>query len=526
MFKLIRFRPVSAAAAILLALFALLGMGLLRDGHAAGNAAPEIARPGLQWFNVAKPVTIASLRGRIVILDFWTEGCINCIHIIPILRGIEQKFPEQVAVIGVHSPKFAEEKSAGSVKDAIARYEIRHPIVHDPKMSIWQAYDIQAWPTLVVIGTDGNIIGQIPGEPDPDRFGKAIGDLVAQAGKTGDLKPAKLALQPEEVPQGRFLFPGKIKPVPGATPPSTKTRWALADAGHNQIALLDDAGKELRRFGSGKSGFADGAADAASFDHPQGLIASSDAIFVADTGNHAIRRIGLDSGAVTTLAGTGKRGALLPTSAQAAAKFALASPWDLEKKGDQLFFANAGTHQIGVLNIGKGTVERFAGSGDEALQSGAPAEAAFAQPSGLSLSGDGKTLYVADAESSAIRAIQLDTNDRTWTVVGAGLFDFGRVDGSFAVARLQHPLGVAADGDRLLVADTYNSRVRTLDLNAKTVSEFDGGKYTCTDPVCLPTREPAGIAIASKDRILLVDTGNHRVEEYRPSTKTSHTWAR
>ena len=149
MHKLPGFRAIGIASAILLALLAILGMGLMREGHAAASAAPEIARPGLQWFNVAKPVTIASLRGRVVILDFWTEGCINCIHIIPILRGIEQKYPEQVVVIGVHSPKFAEEKSAGSVKDAIARYEIRHPIVHDPKMSIWQAYDIQAWPTLV-----------------------------------------------------------------------------------------------------------------------------------------------------------------------------------------------------------------------------------------------------------------------------------------------------------------------------------------------------------------------------------------
>ncbi|MEP6939959.1 MAG: hypothetical protein ABI846_09355, partial [Rudaea sp.] len=412
-------------------------------------------------------------------------------------------------------------KSAGSVKDAIARYEIRHPIVHDPNMTIWQAYDVQAWPTLVIVGADGNIIGQIAGEPDPARFAKTIGDLVSRAGQSGDLKPAKLALQPEEAPQGRFLFPGKLKRVAGAP-----VRWALADAGHNQIVLLDDSGKDLQRFGSGKPGFADGAAGGASFDHPQGLVAGDDAIFVADTGNHAIRRIDLKSGAVTTLAGNGTRGALLPTSAANGKTLALASPWDLEKKDEQLFFANAGTHQIGVLDIGNGSVARFAGNGAEALQSGLPGEASFAQPSGLSLSRDRSTLYVADAESSAIRAIQLDKGDRTWTLVGAGLFDFGRVDGSFAKARLQHPLGVAADGGRVLVADTYNSRVRTLDLTQKSVSEFDGGKYTCTDPVCLPTREPAGIAVASPDRILLVDTGNHRVEEYRPSTKTSHTWAR
>ena len=520
-----KFRNRGRIAQIFFAVFALaafVGVAYMKDGRAAaGNLAPEIARPGLRWFNVAKPISITSLRGRIVILDFWTEGCINCIHVIPILRGIEQKYPDQVAVIGVHSPKFAEEKSAESVKDAIARYEIHHPIVHDPKMTIWQAYDIQAWPTLVIIGPDGTILGQISGEPEPAQFDKTIGDLVARAGQTGSLKPAKLALQLEATPKGRFLFPGKIKPVPGAT-----RQWVLADAGHNQIVLLDDAGSDVRRFGSDKAGFKDGAAETASFDHPQGLIASSEVIFVADTGNHALRKIDLKTGAVTTLAGTGKRGALLPATAQPSASTALASPWDVEKKGEQLLFANAGTHQIGVLDLRNATVARFAGSGEEALKSGSPGEAAFAQPSGLSLSADGNTLYVADAESSAVRAISLDANNRTWTIVGAGLFDFGRVDGAFDIARLQHPLGVAADGDRILVADTYNSRVRTLDLKQKTVSEFDGGKYTCTDPICYPTREPAGIAVASSDRILLVDTGNHRVEEYQPSTKTSRTWAR
>ena len=512
---------------LLTAMLALLSAGAVVPWHeskaAESEAAPEIARADLQWFNVAKPLPIASLRGRIVILDFWTEGCINCIHIIPILRGIEQKYPEQVVVIGVHSPKFAEEKSAESVKDAIGRYEIRHPIVHDPTLSIWRDYRIEAWPTLVIIGADGNILARVPGEPDPAHFGKAIGELVARSGEAGALQPAKLALEPAPTPKGRFLFPGKIKIAPGKT-----TQWVLADAGHNQIVLLDDSGSEVARYGSGDAGLKDGARMQARFDHPQGLIADEAAIYVADTGSHSIRRIDRASGAVTTLAGNGNRGSVLPVTGlpSPAETTALASPWDLEKKGDALYFANAGTHQIGVLDLAKHTVSRLAGSGAEDLKSGSANTAAFAQPSGLALTRDGTTLYVADSESSAIRAISLGAKASTATLVGAGLFDFGRVDGGFDVARLQHPLGVAAGDDHVLVADTYNSRVRTLDLKRKTVSEFDGGKYTCTDPVCYPTREPAGIAIASTDRILLVDTGNHRVEEYRPSSKTFHTWAR
>jgi thiol-disulfide isomerase/thioredoxin len=482
--------------------------------------APEIARPGLQWFNVAAPLQIESLRGRVVILDFWTEGCINCIQIIPTLRRVEEKYPDKVVVIGVHSPKFANEKNAASVKDAIRRYEIRHPIVHDPQMTIWRAYCVQAWPTLVVIGADGNVAGSIPGEPDPDRFVAAIDNLVAASSKAGTLKPSPLDLAPLPEPKGRFLFPAKLKPVPGHD-----KRWVLADGGHNQIVLLDDSGKELDRYGDGEAGLVDGAKDKARFNHPQGVIASSDAIFVADTENHAIRRIDLASGAVTTLAGTGRRGTQLGAP-EAARNRALASPWDLEKKGDDLFFANAGTHQIGMLDLRRGTVATLAGTGEEGLRDGRAASASLAQPSGLALSADGNTLYLADSESSAVRAITLSKDPQIVTLVGAGLFDFGWVNGNFRAARLQHPLGVAVDGNHLLVADTYNSAIRELELAKHEVADFDGGKFTCVDPVCVPTREPAGIVVDTPDRILLVDTGNHRIDEYRPSAKTYHTWSR
>lgn len=482
--------------------------------------APEIALAGLEWFNVAGPLPIASLQGRVVILDFWTEGCINCIQIIPTLRRVEEKYPDKVVVIGVHSPKFANEKHAASVKDAIRRYDIRHPIIHDPQMTIWRAYGVQAWPTLVVIGSDGNVAGTVAGEPDPDRFVAAIDNLVANSAKAGTLKPAALDLTPLPEPKGRFLFPGKLKPVPGHD-----KRWVLADGGHNQIVLLDDSGKEIERYGNGEAGFHDGAKNEARFNHPQGVIGSNDAIFVADTENHAIRRIDLATGAVTTLAGTGKRGTQLGTSAQGHTT-ALASPWDLEKKGDELYFANAGTHQIGVFDLKNSTVVALAGTGEEGLRDGRALSASMAQPSGLALSADNNMLYLADSESSAVRAITLSKDPQIVTLVGAGLFDFGWVNGDFHEARLQHPLGVAVNGDQLLVADTYNSAIRELELSKHEVVDFDGGKFTCVDPVCVPTREPAGIVVDTPDRILLVDTGNHRIDEYRPSAKTYHTWSR
>ncbi|MES2491117.1 MAG: thioredoxin-like domain-containing protein [Pseudomonadota bacterium] len=489
--------------------------------HAQGKLpekAPEIARPGLQWLNVAAPIPLEQLRGRLVILDFWTLGCINCVHIIPTLRALEERYPDKIVVIGVHSPKFEREKSIVSVRDAIRRYEIHHPVIHDPEMQLWQAYGVEAWPTLVFVGADGKLLGQVQGEPEPQQFNRLVTDLLKQS--SGKLKPQYLALKPLEAVQGRFSFPGKLKSVPGV-----EKRWALADAGHNQIVLLNDKGADIRRFGSGKEGFADGAANKASFHHPQGLIATDEAIYVADTGNHAIRKIDLATGNVSTLAGTGQRGTVL-ANLSSGKTTALASPWDLERKGQQIYFANAGTHQIGVLNLADNKVAMFAGSGAEELKDGAAREVGFAQPSGLVISADGLTLYVADSESSAIRTITLNNKPMVKTLVGAGLFDFGRTNGTFKVGRLQHPLGVAVEGQQLLVADTYNNAIRSLDLAAKQISEFDGGAYTCMDPVCIPTREPAGIVIDGKDRVLLVDTGNQRIEEYRPSSKTYRTWAR
>ncbi|HWK44240.1 MAG TPA: thioredoxin-like domain-containing protein [Stellaceae bacterium] len=491
-----------------------------RQGFAGEATAPEIDRPGLQWFNVPAPLPIDSLRGRVVILDFWTEGCINCIHIIPTLRRIEERFPEQVAVIGVHSPKFPNERDPASVADAIQRYEIRHPIVHDPKLTIWQAYGVQAWPTLVVINTDGTILGQIAGEPDPDQALKAIGDLVDRSAQAGSLRPRRLDLAVPVEPRGKFLFPGKLKPLPGPT-----KEWVLADGGHHQIVVLGDDGGERHRYGSGEAGLVDGTEATARFNHPQGVAASAEAIFVADTDNHAIRRIDRASGAITTLAGTGKRGKVLTEPADALGT-ALASPWDLEVAGTTLYFANAGTHQLGALDLGSGQVRRFVGSGEEALTPGDAATAAMAQPSGLALSADRRTLYVADSESSAIRAVSLGDTTEIGNLVGAGLFDFGWVNGALKTARLQHPLGVAEVEGVLLVADTYNNAIRAIDLGRGQVADFDGGAFTCTDPICVPAREPAGIVADGPDRILLVDTGNHRIEEYRPSTKTYRTWAR
>lgn len=485
--------------------------------------APEIDRPGITWLNVDHPLSLKSLRGRLVILDFWTFCCINCLHILQTLRRVEEAWPEEVVVIGVHSPKFPAERDAGNVVQAIARYGIGHPIAHDPDFQIWRQYGVRAWPTLVFVAPDGHIIGQSSGEPAPDQLMTAITEVLEQYQGQDMLKPARLDLTPPPVPSGRLLFPGKLKPLPPRTPADAR-QWVLADSGHHQIVVLDDNGREVRRCGSGRPGFADGPAETASFDGPQGLTGDAVALYVADTGNHAVRRIDRATGTVTTLAGTGARGGTLTPGGGPGPTTALASPWDLEVQGNNLFLANAGSHQLGVIDLDTGRVACLAGAGPEGIHDGPAAAAHLAQPSGLALAPDGATLYVADSETSAIRALDRRSGALT-TLVGTGLFDFGHANGPFAQARLQHPLGVALAGtDRLLVADTYNNDVRVLDLERREVADFDAGRFTCTDPVCLPLSEPAAIVADGPDRVLVVDTNNHRILEYRVPEHRYRTW--
>ena len=479
--------------------------------------APEINQPGLDWLNVDAPLSLADVAGKLVILDFWTFCCINCMHILPTLARLEEAFPEELAVIGVHSPKFAAEKDLDNIRHAIARYDIRHPIAHDPGMVLWQQFAVRAWPTLVVIAPDGSVMGQIPGEPDPDKLHDFVADLLNQARDQGHLQPSPMNLSLEVGSPGRFAFPAKMCPIPGTD------NWALADSGHHQIAILDGDGQEVRRIGSGTKGFDDGDGASATFNSPQGVTSDGQSIFVADTYNHALRRIDLADDSVTTLAGNGRRGPVLerPLPAPDAV---LASPWDVLVDGDQLYFANAGTHQLGVYGLADGRVSLLAGNGHENIVDGPAQRAQLAQPSGLALSEDGETLYFADSETSALRALSLGDRQVS-TLIGTGLFDFGHINGPADQARLQHALGIAVDGDNLIIADSYNGILRQFDGMKNAVSDLDDGSFTCLDDICIPGAEPAGVSMMPDGRILMVDTNNHRIVAYRPEDKTYATWA-
>lgn len=482
--------------------------------------APEINRPGLMWLNCEKPLALADLKGKVVLLDFWTFCCINCIQILPALRKAEEVFRDELVVIGVHSPKFAAEKDPHNVQLALQRYDIRHPVIHDPELILWREYAVNAWPTLIMIDPAGTIIGRHSGEPEPLQLLNGLRDTIDHYDEKGLLEAKPFPWAKPVLQVSRLSFPGKIKKLPGP-----EKQWMVADSGHHQIVLFDDSGKESRRFGAGAQGWADASAEKTIFNSPQGLAADMQNIYVADTGNHSIRRIDRETGMVETIAGTGERGHLLLNKFERAVSRSIASPWDLEIKNQFLFFANAGTHQIGGIDLQENKIRLVAGNGAEGLRDGNPLFAQLAQPSALAFDSKFEKLYFADSETSSLRTIDMKEG-MVRTLVGSNLFDFGHRNGKFAQARLQHALGLTLPSDNeIIVADSYNAALRRVDLEAKEVSDLEGEGWSCIDPVCLPLAEPAGIAADGPDRLLVSDTNNHRIVEVNRAAKTTRTWS-
>jgi DNA-binding beta-propeller fold protein YncE len=472
-----------------------------------GPKAPEL-EGGVGWLNTAGPVRIKDLKGKVVILDFWTYCCINCIHTLPDLAKLEKKYPNELVVVGVHSAKFDTEKGTENIRKAILRYEISHPVVNDAEMKIWRAYGANSWPSLFLIDPDGYIVGQDSGEGLYDVLDKAVARLIEvhKERKTLNERPLKFELaRNKEKGDSPLFFPGKV------LADEAGNRLFIADSTHHRIVITDLTGKKIAVAGVGVPGRADGAFDKARFNDPQGMALKGDTLYVADRKNNLIRALDLKAGTVTTVAGTGQQGIDRSTGGSPL-KVGLNSPWALLLHGETLYVAMAGHHQIWALDLKGNRLTPYAGNGRENIRDGGLAEACFAQPSGLAT--DGKTLYVADSEVSAVRAVPLGGRGEVRTIVGEGLFEFGDVDGTADKVRLQHALGVAYHDGLLYVADTYNSKVKVIDPEKRTSRTFVGGPSVFS--------EPGGISYAA-GKLYLADTNAHRIRVVDLKTKAVST---
>lgn len=484
------------------------------------NPAPEFP-PGLTWFNVSEPLSFAKLRGKMVLLDFWTQGCINCQHIIPDLERLEREFPDSLVVIGVHTGKYSEEQEDAAVAEAIARYDRRHPVVNDPDYVVWRQWGVRAWPTVVLIDPRGSVVGGASGELVYERFQPVVQQVHDEFSARGliDTTPIPLAL--EATVASTFLsFPSEV------LVDEAGGRIFIADAGHHRIVVTALDGRVMTAFGAGEPGFTDGNASEARFRDPQGLELSPDGrtLWVADTRNHALRAIDLETGETTTIAGTGRRAYELPGGDPLSSD--LASPWDIHHHEGSLYIANAGTHQIWVLDLANDHLSVFAGTGRENVDDGHRLKVAtLAQPSGLA--GDATHLYWVDAESSSMRRVPFAGEGEVETLIGTHLFEWGDADGPAGTAQIQHAQGLAISDGVVYLADTYNHKVRALSLSDFSVTTVAGsGERDWNDAAGAEAsfEEPNGLSLAG-GKLYLADTGNHVLRVIDPASGAVRTLA-
>jgi len=486
----------------------------------------------LKWINTGRPIELAELRGKFVLLDFWTYCCINCMHVLPELKKLEKAYPEQLVVIGVHSAKFDTEKDSQNITDAVLRYHIEHPVVNDAEMILWRRFGVRSWPTLMLIDPQGYAVWGRSGETTFEQVDEVLKRAIPFYKSNGLLneQPIEFELEAQRAESTPLRFPGKVlADEPG-------DRLFIADSNHNRIVVARLDGSLRYTIGAGTIGRSDGDYATAQFQQPQGMALQGETLYVADTENHLLRKVDLAKRAVTTIAGTGVQSRVLPPLGRRARPLATAlnSPWALWIHQDDLYIAMAGPHQIWRMELDGSGITVYAGNGREDIIDGPrvpkqPYQAgysSFAQPGGLA--SDGQWLYVADSEGSSIRAVPLDPRGQVKTVAGtahlpaARLFTFGDVDGPGRQARLQHPLGVVYYEGMLYIADTYNNKIKAIDPADGTTRTIvgTGQPGRSDDP---PTfDEPAGITAAG-GKLFVADTNNHliRVVDLTQSNRVS-----
>lgn len=427
-------------------------MGELRDapdGVMGDLQLAPLLAPDLSWVNCAAQDLVA-LRGRVVALAFWHAGSATCANLLAELARLQVQFADGLSVIGIHVSKFDAQRDAGFVAQAVNRLGVRFPVASDADATTWQHFGVRAWPSVALVDVQGRLVEIIAGDQQYETLESRIFALLNEAGERGLRVYENAQAVSRAEPITEVSFPCGLA-VDGE-------RLFVSDTGHHRVLECNHEGRVQRVFGYGSTGFVDGLGLASAFHSPTGLALVKNTLYVADTGNHAIRRIRLETGDVDTLVGCGRNGVPQPCDDVRRGEHPLDRPRGVAADEGRVLVAMTGSNQIWNLDLGSRAFRPVAGSGRLGLGDGIGALAELAQPAGMVLVRG--VAYFCDSQSSALRSLDLRTG-AVETLIGQGLFEFGDDEGDRELARLQYPLDVALDptAPMLWIADSYNNAI-------------------------------------------------------------------
>ncbi|RZA31835.1 MAG: redoxin domain-containing protein [Lysobacteraceae bacterium] len=453
---------------------------------------PELPK-SLEWLN-APATSLHEQRGRVVVLVFVNAASAWCWQRLRDVAQLQTRYPGRLQPLAVHVPRFESERDPQHVLKQLRRQGVVFPVAQDRDWHAWQQFDLQAWPTVLLIDAEGRERGRITGLDSMAELERPLAALCDALPLPND-DDAQPAGESNPEPRLPLLFPGGLA--------ATADRLYVADSGHHRILECTHAGRVLRQFGMGTADFVDGDLEQSAFRRPHGLSVVRDVLYVADSGNHALRRIMLRSGRVDTICGNGRAGEPVEGIVSNARDTALNQPQAVAATDSEVHLALAGDNRIWTYGLGRGELSCRAGSGQLDVRDGSGVMAAFAQP--VALAAVQQMLYVCDALGSAIRSVQL-RNGTVQTLIGQGPWEFGDADGPRQQARLQNPQAIALSPDApvLWIADTGNGSLRTLRLG--------GGELST---VSLPRRLQgvSGLSIGG-GALWIAETDAHAVLRY------------
>ena len=464
---------IATALVVLWIIFTLFSRLFIFTNFKNSDIAKLVVQPNQEWFNVSRPLELDDFKDRVILLDFWTYSCVSCIQALPEIKKFEERFGSKLVVIGVHSARFVNDANSSAVKKAVLKYGINFPVVNDPQLKIWNDFKIKTWPSFALINPKGNLEKIYSGPDELEQIKIDVKKLLTKYQTKITREPLPILLERHNRIGNVLTFPTKIEYAANF---SYKSRHLpalfIANSARNSIVVTSLTGDIIVEIGSGKDGFIDGTFEVAAFSDPRGLLFDGANLYVADSGNNALRVINFKEETVETLVGSGVRGQVIDSISEA--KDAnLSSPSDLEffPNKNTIAIANAGSNQILTYNLKTRTVSALASN--------------LAQTSDLSAFG-GK-LYFVDALSSSLRVA--DQAGEVKTLLEKD-------------SKLQHPQGLLVDDTGAYIVDSYNHKIRKFDFASKKLRDFTSSK--------LQLDEPEGI-VAVLDRFYLVDSNNNRV---------------